>query len=107
MWNLKDKVNEQTKFKQTHREGTGGCQRVWCLRDWDRGVKLIFTGGYIGLAVAFKGLSVILRLYSCDFSLTRGEELCIQSFEGNCEADTAPSEHEFDSPGLGERSTGW
>ena len=40
-----------------------------------RGVKFIFTGGYISLAVAFKGLNVILGLYKWNYSLTRGKEL--------------------------------
>ena len=35
-----------------------------------RGVKLIFTGGHIGLAVAFKGLNVILGLSKYNYSLT-------------------------------------
>ena len=40
-----------------------------------RGVKLIFTGGHISLVVAFKGPNVILGLYKCNYSLTRGKEL--------------------------------
>ena len=39
------------------------------------GVKLIFPGGHIRLAVAFKGLDVIFRLYTCNYSLTGGKEL--------------------------------
>ena len=47
-----------------------------------RGVKLLFTGGHISLAVAFKGPNVtlglynnvILGLYKCNYSLTRGKE---------------------------------
>ena len=35
-----------------------------------RGVKLIFTGGHISLAVAFKGPNVILGLYKRNYSLT-------------------------------------
>ena len=31
-----------------------------------RGVKLIFTRGHISFAVAFKGLNVILGLYTCN-----------------------------------------
>ena len=27
MWNLKNKINEQTKLKQTHRQWTDSCQR--------------------------------------------------------------------------------
>ena len=42
---------------------------------YSRGVKLIFTGGHISLAVAFKGLNVILGLYKCNCSLTRDKEL--------------------------------
>ena len=41
----------------------------------DQGVRLIFTGGHISLAVAFKGPNVILGLYECNCSLTRGKEL--------------------------------
>ena len=39
------------------------------------GVKLIFTSSHSSLAVAFKGLNVILGLYKCNCSLTRGKEL--------------------------------
>ena len=39
------------------------------------GVKLIFTQGHIRLEVAFKGPNVILGLYTCNYSLTRGKEL--------------------------------
>ena len=35
-----------------------------------------------------------------NYSWTRGKELYIQPFEGNLEADVAPSENEFDIPGL-------
>ena len=40
-----------------------------------RGVKFIFTGDHISLKVAFKGSNVILGLYKCNYSLTRGKEL--------------------------------
>ena len=40
-----------------------------------RGVKLIFIGGHISLMVAFKGSSVILGLYDCNYSLTVKREL--------------------------------
>ena len=40
-----------------------------------RDVKLIFTRGHISLTVAFKGSSVILGLYKCNYSLTRSKEL--------------------------------
>ena len=40
-----------------------------------RGVKFIFTRGQISLAIAFKGPNVILGLYKCNYSLTRGKEL--------------------------------
>ena len=39
------------------------------------GVKLIFNMGHISLVVAFKGLNVILGLYKCNYSLTRGKEV--------------------------------
>ena len=42
---------------------------------YHRGVKLIFTGGHISLAVAFKGPNVILGLCKCNYSLTRDKEL--------------------------------
>ena len=42
---------------------------------YDGGVKLIFTWGHISLTVALKGLNVILGLYKCNYSLTRGKEL--------------------------------
>ena len=42
---------------------------------YTRGVKLVFTGGHMSLTVAFKGLNVILRLYKCNYSLSRGKEL--------------------------------
>ena len=40
-----------------------------------RGVKLIFNGGHISLAIAFKGPDIILGLYKCNYSLSRGKEL--------------------------------
>ena len=61
------------------------------------GVKLIFNGGHISFEVAFKGLNVILGLYKCNYSLTRGKELYIQLFEGNHEVDVALGENEFDN----------
>ena len=42
---------------------------------YNRGVKLIFTGGHISLTVAFKGPNVILGLYKCNYSSSRGKEL--------------------------------
>ena len=39
-----------------------------------RGVKLIFTRGYISLMVAFNGPNVILRLYKYNYSLVRVKE---------------------------------
>ena len=42
---------------------------------YTRGVKLIFTGGHISLAVAFKGPNVTLGLYKCNYSLTVKREL--------------------------------
>ena len=39
------------------------------------GVSLIFTGGHISFTVAFTGPNVILGLYTCNYSLTRGREL--------------------------------
>ena len=42
---------------------------------YSRGVKLMFTGGHISVAVAFKGLNAILGLCKCNYSLTRGKEL--------------------------------
>ena len=42
-----------------------------------RGVKLIFTGSHNSLTVAFKGSDVILGLYKCNYSLTRGKELAL------------------------------
>ena len=39
------------------------------------GVKLIFTRAHISLAVALKGLNVILGLYKCNYSLARGKKL--------------------------------
>ena len=44
------------------------------LKDWTRGVKLIFTRGHISFAVAFKGLNV-LGLCKCNYSLTVKREL--------------------------------
>ena len=41
------------------------------------GVKLIFARGHISLAVAFKVPNVILGLYKCNYSLTRGKKLSV------------------------------
>ena len=54
----------------------------------------------MSLMVAIKGLNVILGLYKCNYSLTTGNELYIWPLEGNHETDVAPSENEFDTPGL-------
>ena len=43
--------------------------------NYGRGVKLIFSGGHVSLAVAFKGQNIILGLYKCNYSLARGKEL--------------------------------
>ena len=64
------------------------------------GVKLIVTRGHISLTVAFKGPNVILGLYKCNYSLTRGKEFYIWPFEDNLEADVAPGDNEFDIPAL-------
>ena len=40
-----------------------------------QGVKLLFTGRHISLTVVFKGLNVILGLYTRNYSLTRGKEM--------------------------------
>ena len=50
--------------------------------------------------VAFKGPNVILGLYKCNYSLTRGKEFYIWPFEGNHEADVASSKNEFDNSDL-------
>ena len=47
-------------------------ETIWYIR---MGVKLILTGGHINFMAAFKGLNVILGLYKCNYSLTRGKEL--------------------------------
>ena len=41
MWNLKNKMNEQTKPKQCHRyrDQTDGCQKGWWLGEWVKNVK--------------------------------------------------------------------
>ena len=49
--------------------------RWFVLLFYYKGLKLIFTRGYISLAVAFKGPNINLGLYMCNFSLTRGKEL--------------------------------
>ena len=40
-----------------------------------KGCQTHFTGGHVNLAVAFKGLNVILGLYKCNYSLTVKREL--------------------------------
>ena len=50
-------------------------KRKRAVTQQNRGVKLIFTGGHISLVVAFKGPNVVLGLYKCNYSLTRGKEL--------------------------------
>ena len=40
---------------------------------YDRGVKLIVTGGHISLTVAFKGPNVILALYKCNYLSVKQE----------------------------------
>ena len=41
----------------------------------DQGCQTHFMGGHISLTVAFKGPNVILGLYKCNYSLSRGKEL--------------------------------
>ena len=54
---------------------------------YGRGVKLIFTRGHISLMVAFKGPNVILGLYKCKYSLTRGKILgTVTWIETRCQA---------------------
>ena len=48
-----------------------------------RGIKLIFTGGHINLVVTFKGLNVTLRLYNCNYSLSRDKELLSAASRNN------------------------
>ena len=62
----------------------------WKGIPYTRDVKLIFPRGHISFVVTFKGPNVILGLYKCNYSLTRGKELYIQPSEGNSEADVAP-----------------
>ena len=45
------------------------------IRQYGYSVKFIFTGGHISLTVAFRGPEVILGLYKCNHSLTRGKGL--------------------------------
>ena len=51
------------------------CSNIFADISLGQGVKLIFSGDHISLMVAFKGLKVILELYKCNYSLTRGKEL--------------------------------
>ena len=53
------------------------------LRHQSRAVKLTFTGGHISLAVAIEGPNVVLGLYKCNYSLTRGKELCLWGMNKN------------------------
>ena len=41
MWNLKNKINEQTKQKKTlgYREHLDGCQMGWVVGGWVKNVK--------------------------------------------------------------------
>ena len=39
MWNLMNKINQQTKERQTHREQADSCQRGGRLGSWVRKVK--------------------------------------------------------------------
>ena len=50
-------------------------RRMLGLSLWNRAVTLLFTGGHISLAVAFKGPKVILGLCKCNYSLTVKREL--------------------------------
>ena len=47
MWNLKNKVSEKIKLKQTHRhrEQTYGCQRGGSLEDWVKKVRGLRSRG--------------------------------------------------------------
>ena len=51
------------------------------------GVKLIFTGGHVSLAVASKGPNIILGLCTCNYSLTKGKKLGGARVETKCRLD--------------------
>ena len=46
-----------------------------CFPSKTRASNSFFTGGHITFEVAFKGPNVMLGLYKCNYSLTRGKEL--------------------------------
>ena len=76
MLNIQILYMTQTWVKHTHKK----CllytySSLLSVTFYYRGVKLIFTRGHISLSVAFKGLNIILGLYKCNCSLTRGKEL--------------------------------
>ena len=61
------------------------------------GVSNSFSGGPNQLSGCLQRAEIILGLYKCNYSLTVKELNYIWLFEGNCEADVAPSENEFDT----------
>ena len=66
----------------------------------DQGCQTRFHREGISLVVAFKVLNVILGLYKCNYSFTRGKELYIPPFWDNLHADVAPCENEFNTSAL-------
>ena len=65
-----------------------------------QGCQTHFRRGPHRLAAAFKGQNVISTPYQLRSSYIYTVLKIFQPFEGNCKADVAPSENEFDTPAL-------
>ena len=79
---------------------------LWFSVSLIQGCQTHFHRGPHQLGSCLQRAKIILGLYKCNYSLTLKELKLHSAFEGNHEADVAPSENEFDTPALREDSCG-
>ena len=65
-----------------------------------QGYQTRFHQGPHQLGCCLQRAEIILGLYKCNYSLAVKELKLHSAFEGNCQADVAPGENEFDTPDL-------
>ena len=99
-------LSQSAQAARTTYHRLGGLNKRTSLPSfYSRGVKLIFTGGHISPAAAFKGLNVISSPYQLRYSYIYTVLKLFRPFDSKHEADVAPGENEFDSPVLETRTS--
>ena len=66
----------------------------------DQGCQMHFHQGPHQPCGCLQRAEIILGLYKCNYSLAVKELKLHSAFEGNCQADVAPGENEFDTPAI-------